>query len=378
MAKRRKEHPRPTAATATATATSPSPVSPTLTQPQISIASRIAVSVITALIGFIVLYLHQHKGSIPPSTGPTFLPGGIPSYSTALASFERLGTHQRQVIRLREQAYRRFLKEATTQEQNAFEHVLNFPEHFARSRDAASKNEQVGSQIANVARSVYAEQLEKEEREEDRDRHWLKSAKRRKRSKFSTQPYTEELNHLVRDWSTEGQIDRDIQYSRILSALQRAVPTDAARQPRILVPGAGLGRLAFYLSEHGYEVDMNEIDPASLMVVHWLCSLTDPITYHPFVLEWAHQRSANDRYRGVSVPDKSLNCSSVKLIEGSFYKVFDGVHDQYDAVVTLFFIDIVPNLPQVLSLIKSMLKKDGIWINLGRESAILPLLYFQA
>lgn len=41
--------------------------------------------------------------------------------------------------------------------------------------------------------------------------------------------------------------------------------------------------------------------------------------------------------------------------------------DQFDAVVTLFFIDISDNVIEFLSNIHRLLKPGGVWINLGRR-----------
>ena len=63
-------------------------------------------------------------------------------------------------------------------------------------------------------------------------------------------------------------------------------------------------------------------------------------------------------------PDLSQN-KAVKLVEGDFLDMFprDG---EFDAVVTLFFIDISNNVVDFLSNIHRLLKPGGVWINLGR------------
>jgi ubiquinone/menaquinone biosynthesis C-methylase UbiE len=64
------------------------------------------------------------------------------------------------------------------------------------------------------------------------------------------------------------------------------------------------------------------------------------------------------------VPDHWPN-KSVKLVEGDFLGMFpqDG---EFDAIVTLFFIDIGENVIDFLSNIHRLLKPGGVWINLGR------------
>ena len=61
----------------------------------------------------------------------------------------------------------------------------------------------------------------------------------------------------------------------------------------------------------------------------------------------------------------------LKLVKGDFLDVFprDG---EFDAVVTLFFIDISVNVVDFLSNIHRLLKPGGVWINLGRTFLSLP------
>ena len=54
------------------------------------------------------------------------------------------------------------------------------------------------------------------------------------------------LKNLVRDWSADGAAERAQSYGRMTAELKSRFagwPADAA-PPRVLVPGAGLGRLA--------------------------------------------------------------------------------------------------------------------------------------
>jgi ubiquinone/menaquinone biosynthesis C-methylase UbiE len=72
----------------------------------------------------------------------------------------------------------------------------------------------------------------------------------------------------------------------------------------------------------------------------------------------------------VTVPDHWPN-KAVKLVEGDFLEMFP--HDEeFDAIATLFFIDIGDNVIDFLSNIHRLLKPGGVWINLGRECLSFP------
>jgi SAM-dependent methyltransferase len=123
----------------------------------------------------------------------------------------------------------------------------------------------------------------------------------------------------------------------------------------------------------GYDVTANEMDYGSILAHHLLTNRTSSLHQHilqPFVTQWTHQANPSSRYSTLTVPDHWPN-KAVKLVEGDFLKVFpqDG---EFDAVVTLFFIDISENVVDFLSNIHRLLKPGGVWINLGRTLLFLP------
>lgn len=62
----------------------------------------------------------------------------------------------------------------------------------------------------------------------------------------------EALNHFVRDWSEEGRRERGQAFGLVLDALKRLESEVGRRgEKRVLVPGAGLGRLAWEISQLG-------------------------------------------------------------------------------------------------------------------------------
>ena len=44
---------------------------------------------------------------------------------------------------------------------------------------------------------------------------------------------------------------------------------------------------------------------------------------------------------------------------------YKGIKDQYDLIVTLFFIDVSKNIIEFVEIMHDLLKKGGIWVNLG-------------
>lgn len=63
----------------------------------------------------------------------------------------------------------------------------------------------------------------------------------------------ESLKHFIRDWSEEGAHERQRIFQPILNVLRRVNHTERMGQ-KILVPGSGLGRLAWEISQLGTSI----------------------------------------------------------------------------------------------------------------------------
>jgi len=184
------------------------------------------------------------------------------------------------------------------------------------------------------------------------------------------------LKHIVRDWSAGGRHERDAVFPQMLETLADLFPARAGR--RVLVPGAGLGRLSYELADAGFDVVANEFSPYMVLAQRYVFSLgtggaPDACTFHPNLEWWSHHRSTESLLRGMRfpdvVPDPAVR-ARVSLVEGDFVTRFLP-HERaaFDAVATLFFIDTARNLVDYLETIARVLKPGGVWINLG------PLLY---
>ncbi|KAJ6593142.1 N2227-like protein-domain-containing protein [Mycena capillaripes] len=193
----------------------------------------------------------------------------------------------------------------------------------------------------------------------------------------------ESLKHFIRDWSADGIREREKIFTPILDLL-RMVDVDDRAAKRVLVPGSGLGRLAWEISELGFlETTANEL---SFFMNLGFRFLLDPSTtsvpnehaIQPYAHWFSHQRSSESLFRSIRFPDAVPRLSSrFKLVEKDFLTlqpppVASPVLAQipgYDYIVTLFFIDTSLNILTTLEHIYYLLRPGGTWINLG------PLLW---
>ncbi|XP_031489285.1 uncharacterized protein LOC116256886 isoform X2 [Nymphaea colorata] len=183
------------------------------------------------------------------------------------------------------------------------------------------------------------------------------------------------IRSIVRDWTVEGQRERDQCYKPILDELNRLFPDrSTSSPPSCLVPGAGLGRLALEISCLGFISQGNEFSYYMM-----ICS--------SFIL---NQGQGNGQYilGYIAIATHFQTVTSFVLLNflifilqgitegfsmcaGDFVEVYNEPSQEgaWDSVVTCFFIDTAHNIVEYIEVISKILRDGGVWINLG------PLLY---
>eukprot|EP01063_Lacrimia_lanifica_P018630 TRINITY_DN25537_c0_g1_i1.p1 TRINITY_DN25537_c0_g1~~TRINITY_DN25537_c0_g1_i1.p1 ORF type:complete len:402 (+),score=83.75 TRINITY_DN25537_c0_g1_i1:55-1260(+) len=190
------------------------------------------------------------------------------------------------------------------------------------------------------------------------------------------------LRHLARDWSDEGRAERAACYTPLLNLLADAFPEEgvACRSGiKVLVPGCGLGRLAYEISRAGFAVEGNEISAYVLMAAGWVlneCPTAEAHVIHPYLHQTANVMSREDMLRGIRIPDVAPAAdgappSGFGITAGDFLSVYTAPEQAgaWDAVATSFFIDTGRNVFAYIDAIAQCLKAGGRWVNVG------PLLY---
>lgn len=206
----------------------------------------------------------------------------------------------------------------------------------------------------------------------------------RKRRKISGQEIDKiqsTLKQFVRDWSREGEPERSAVYGPLMEAVTQRygqIPFKDRAHVRILVPGAGLGRLAFEYAAEGYSCQGNEFSFYMLLASHYILNKSSQIDEHiiyPFVHSSSNWRTANDMLRPIRIPDvlpSSLpQTSEFSMVAGEFCEVYSKPDEKraWHVVATCFFIDTAKNVLRYLETLNHVLPIGGHWINAG------PLLW---
>ncbi|KAJ9142725.1 hypothetical protein NKR23_g7002 [Pleurostoma richardsiae] len=191
------------------------------------------------------------------------------------------------------------------------------------------------------------------------------------------------IRQFYRDWSAEGAVERDACYGPVMQALMDEKTRLPDSTPlKVLVPGAGLGRLVFDLCLNGFEAEGNEISYHQLLASSYILNYVgraEQHTIYPWIHTFSNHQTRANHLRSYKIPDihpaTSLSTASrvgsMSMCAADFLCLYaDEDHrDMYDAAATVFFLDTAPNLFRYLETIFHCLKPGGVLVNFG------PLLW---
>ncbi|XP_029960319.1 carnosine N-methyltransferase [Salarias fasciatus] len=263
--------------------------------------------------------------------------------------------------------------------QRAERQFLSLPKHhqdllpgvlsnLAHISQCAEHNQEVLQAIVHNSLHIF-ENMEYSEREDPR--------KARPSSTFDMDKLKSTIKQFVRDWSETGRAERESCYKPIIQEIQRLFPSDQCDVSKVsvLVPGAGLGRLAWEIARLGYICQGNEWSFFMLFSSNFVlnrCEKVNALTLYPWIHQFSNNKKSCDQTRPITFPDvnpQSLPIDSeFSMVAGDFVEVYNN-SESWDCVATCFFIDTAHNVLEYVETIWKILKPGGVWINLG------PLLY---
>ncbi|KAK9711051.1 Translation machinery associated TMA7 [Popillia japonica] len=116
------------------------------------------------------------------------------------------------------------------------------------------------------------------------------------------------FKQLMRDWSSLGAKERQQCYDPIIDEIELEFPSNECKRSNIfvLVPGAGLGRLAFEIASRGFSCQGNEFNLYMLIVsFHVLnhCKVINEFEVFPWIHQFCNNLSADTQMLSVRFPD---------------------------------------------------------------------------
>jgi hypothetical protein len=226
------------------------------------------------------------------------------------------------------------------------------------------------------------------------------------------------IAHITRDWTHLGDKIRQSYYGWLLREVLSHPwnNTKDTKKGRILVPGAGLGRLAKEIASVGYSVEANDCSIVMAAVAYQILhhrhhhhadeiqgttqiQQTATITIHPFATDpFVNEVNSSLRFQEVAIhgndeplvqrimddddekknPLQDTILGSMSYTVGDFVSVYSSPQRRsyFDSIVTCFFLDTATNIYEYIATIRHVLKPHGgVWINLGpvqwHENALL-------
>ena len=184
---------------------------------------------------------------------------------------------------------------------------------------------------------------------------------------------------LMRDWTVESKPERDNNYGMVLKEVKKYFNYDdknlmQTKKIKALVPGTGCCRLGFELAIRGFDVEVNDFCFIYILCDDYLFNYShkDEFQFCPSIHSFSNSYTESAVLKKYSFPDVNIREELTKngakpiiFTKGDFLLKFKGTKDQYDLVVTLFFIDVSKNIVEYVEIMHDLLKQGGVWINLG-------------
>lgn len=181
------------------------------------------------------------------------------------------------------------------------------------------------------------------------------------------------LRACAADWGALGEPWRKAAYTPVVEAVTAAAGDavaagDAASVAsfRVLVPGAGLGRLAWELARRGAAVQGAEADYVLLFLANFL--LNGDASERAVVFPAALRVDGAAVEEGEEIPDvdpSSLsNEANFSMCAGDFLSLYNE-KEAWHCVATCLFLEREKNTLAIVKRIAKLLKVGGVWVNHG-------------
>ena len=179
----------------------------------------------------------------------------------------------------------------------------------------------------------------------------------------------------------KGEYERENCYKPIINQFIKMFPSNRNKNNeiiKVLVPGAGLGRLVFELCKYGFSAQGNEFSYFMLIASNFILNNStkaEEFKIIPYIHTYSNLIDESLAFKEILIPDihlaKELNNTEgdMSMVAGEFVEVYKNKPNAWDSVVTCFFIDTAHNIIEYIDTIHKILVDDGVWINFG------PLLY---
>lgn len=187
------------------------------------------------------------------------------------------------------------------------------------------------------------------------------------------------FSYIMRDWSIELKKEREESYNIIINEVLKFFPfsCDKSINYKFLIPGAGLNRLGYELFKYGFDIEANDFLFLNGIFTDYIFnhSKKNDLFLYPNIDSSSNFLYEEDVFKKYKFPDIDIDLKNnkyngkFKFTIGDFFLLYkDSKEESFDCIITSFFIDTAQNIIGYIDNIYKLLKKGGIWINLGSLS----------
>lgn len=180
----------------------------------------------------------------------------------------------------------------------------------------------------------------------------------------------EAIGHLCRDWSNSFQCERKPLIDYITKRLNHS-GVDKTKKTLIVMPGAGAGRLPYFLAQEFPSIDVAsiELSPFMFLFNEFALGHGRDVSLRPFCQNYSGNCSLANQTRKFDVQLKGVKRPSNLTTHWGDFLEFKTNGEKYEQIIvcTAFFIDTAENLFSYLKAIESFSNccDDLQWINVG-------------
>jgi len=191
------------------------------------------------------------------------------------------------------------------------------------------------------------------------------------------------LELLTREWTEEGKEERSKSITPVIQEIKKYYDYEnkslMEKGVNILLIGSKFGRIIYELAKLGYIVEGNERSYLYLLIADYLFNYSkkNENCICPRISSFCSSFTEESVTKKHYFPDvdicsdlKDIKKDNIKITKREFEVEYKDKKEQFEVVITVFSTDETRNIINFTETVNNVLKKGGIWINIGGLSSI--------
>ena len=191
------------------------------------------------------------------------------------------------------------------------------------------------------------------------------------------------LQLLTREWTEEGKEEREKCLTPIIQELKKYYDYEnkdlMQKGVNVLSIGFRFGRILYELAKLGYNVEGNERNYQFVLITNYLFNYSKKNgecicpRIRSFCSSFTEESVTRKHYFpdvDISTDLQNVKKDGIKITKRFFEVEYNDKKDMFEAVITVFSTDEAKNIIDFTEKVNNVLKKGGVWINIGKLNNI--------